>query len=62
MGLDHQRATVGIDHGVALSALDLRAGVVAARAAGLGRLDALAVDHRCRGEASRNRPAGAAGC
>src|SRR3954463_14958793 len=41
----HQGTTVGVDEGVALSALDLLAGVVAPRPAGLRRLDALAVEH-----------------
>ena len=41
---------------MALSALDLLAGVVAARAAGLGRLDALAVDHRRRGRGLAANP------
>src|SRR3954466_3595804 len=44
-GLQHQGTTVGVDEGVALSALDLLAGVVAPRPAGLRRLDALAVEH-----------------
>ena len=41
----HQGTPVGVDEGVALSALDLLAGVVAPRPAGLRRLDALAVEH-----------------
>ena len=33
-GLDHQRAPIGVDHGVALSPLDLLAGVIASGTAG----------------------------
>ena len=43
--LQHQGTTVGVDEGVALSALDLLAGVVAPGPAGLRPLDALAVEH-----------------
>src|SRR3954453_10112394 len=45
MHLQHQWAAVGVDHGVPLAAEHLLAGVVATRAAGLGFLDALAVDN-----------------
>jgi len=48
MGLKDERAPVGVDHGVALAALDLLAGVVASGTAGFDGLDALAVDHRRR--------------
>lgn len=46
--LEYERPTVGVDHRMPLAALDLLAGVVTARAAGLGALHALAVDHRRR--------------
>jgi hypothetical protein len=45
--IERQPAAVGVHHGVALAAFDLLACVVAARAAALGGLHALAVDH-CR--------------
>jgi hypothetical protein len=48
MSLDQKRAAVGVDHGVALTALDLLAGVIAPGPACLDRLDRLAVDHRRR--------------
>src|SRR6202162_5279449 len=44
MGFEHEATPIGIDKGMTLASIDLLAGVVAARAAGLGRLDALAVD------------------
>src|ERR1035437_9454709 len=44
MGFEHEATPLGIDKGMTLASIDLLAGVVAARAAGLGRLDALAVD------------------
>jgi len=46
MVVQRQPAPVGVHHGVAVAALDLLAGVLAARAAALGGLHALAVDHR----------------
>src|SRR6266545_1545427 len=46
---DHERPAVGIDERVAFAPLYLFAGIIAARAAGLRRLDRLAVDDRCRG-------------
>ena len=55
MCLEHEAAPVDIDPRVALAPLDLLAGVVAMRASGLGRLDALAVDDR----GGRTDPAGA---
>ena len=42
-------AALGVDQRVALGPIDLFAGVVTARTAGLGGLDALAVDDRGRG-------------
>lgn len=48
MVVERQPAAVGVHHRVPLAALDLLARVVAARAAALGGLDALAVDHRRR--------------
>ena len=48
MGLDDEAAAVGVDQRVALAPLDLLAGIVTARTACLGGLDALAVDHRGR--------------
>jgi hypothetical protein len=48
VGLKHKGAAVGVDPGVALSTLDLLAGVIATRPAGFSGLDALAVDHRRR--------------
>ena len=56
MALQDERPAVGVDHGVALAALDLLASVVAARATGFGRLDALAVDHRGGGAGLATRP------
>src|SRR5215472_26252 len=49
MGLDDQAAAVGVDQRVTLAAVDLLARIVTARAAGLGGLNALAVDDRGRG-------------
>src|SRR4029077_12028472 len=53
MGLDDEAAAVGVDQRVTLAPVDLLARIVTARAAGLGGLDALAVDDRGRGVASR---------
>ena len=44
---EFERATTGIDHGIALTAHDLLARVIPAWASSLGGLHALAVDHRC---------------
>ena len=49
MRLEHEAAPVRVDQRMALAAVDLLAGVIAARPAGLGRLDALAVDDRAGG-------------
>src|SRR6516164_8577069 len=49
MGLDDQAAAVGFDQRLTLAPVDLLARIVTARAAGLGGLDALAVDDRGRG-------------
>src|SRR5262249_39502335 len=49
MGLDDEAAAVGVDQSVTLAPVDLLARIVTARAAGLGGLDALAVDDRGRG-------------
>src|SRR5262249_29659302 len=49
MGLDDQAAAVGVDQRVTLAPVDLFARIVTAWAAGLGGLDALAVDDRGRG-------------
>src|SRR5215475_14032695 len=49
MGLDDEAAAVGVDQRVTLEPVDLLARIVTARAAGLGGLDALAVDDRGRG-------------
>ena len=49
MRFEHEAAPVGVHQRVALAPVDLLAGVVTARAAGLGGLDALAVDDRGRG-------------
>lgn len=48
VGLEFEHRAVRLDHGVALATLDLLAGIVAADASALGRLDALAVDHSRR--------------
>jgi hypothetical protein len=48
MGLDDEAAAVGVDQHVALAPIDLLARIVTARAAGLGGLDALAVNNRGR--------------
>ena len=45
LGLQDEAAPVRVDHDLALAALHLLARIVAARAAALGRLDALAVEH-----------------
>ena len=45
---EEEAVVVGVDQGVSLAALDLFARVVTARAANLGGLDALAVDHARR--------------
>ena len=44
MGFEHEITPIGIDKGMTLTSIDLLAGVIAARTAGFGRLDALAVD------------------
>src|SRR3990170_2994911 len=49
-------APVGVDERMALAAVDLLAGVIATRPAGLGRLDALAVDDRGRGAGLASGP------
>ena len=49
MGLDNEAAAIGVDQRVTLAPVDLLARIVTARAAGLGGLDALAVDDRGRG-------------
>ena len=49
MGLDDEAAAVGVDQSVTLAPVDLLARILTARAAGLGGLDALAVDDRGRG-------------
>ena len=41
---EDEAAALGIDQGMTLAAVDLFAGVIAARSAGFGGLDALAVD------------------
>lgn len=46
MGAERQIAPVSVHHGMALTAFDFLARVVTARAAALGGLGALAVDHR----------------
>jgi hypothetical protein len=56
MGFEHEATPVGIDQRVALAPVDLLAGIVTARAAGLGGLDALAVDDRGRGAAVATDP------
>ena len=48
MRFEHEATPVRIDQRMALAPVDLLAGIVAARAASLGRLDALAVDDRGR--------------
>src|SRR3974390_597386 len=49
MRLKHRSPAVGVNHGVALAALDLFSGVITPGAAGFDGLDALTVDHRRRG-------------
>ena len=53
MRFDEKWPSVGIDQRVALASVDLFAGIIAARAAGFGGLNALAVDDGSRGLASR---------
>ena len=49
MRFDKQGPAVGVDERVALAAVDLFSRIIAARPAGFGGLDALAVDNgRCR--------------
>ena len=50
---EHEATPVRIDERVALAPVELFSGIVTARAAGLSGLDALAVDDRSRGLASR---------
>jgi hypothetical protein len=49
MRFEHEAAPVGVDERVALASVDILARIVTVRAAGLGGLDALAVDDRGRG-------------
>ena len=49
MRFEHEAAPVGVDQRVALAPVDLLARIVTAWPAGLGSLDALAVDDRRRG-------------
>ena len=49
MRFEHEAAAVGVDQRMALASVDLLSRIVTARAAGLGGLDALAVDDRGRG-------------
>src|SRR5215204_1154198 len=49
LGLQDEATPGGVDHDLPLAPLHLLAGVVASRAAALGGLDALAVEHRGRG-------------
>lgn len=48
MRLKNERPAIGVHHRMTLAAIDLLAGIVTARPAGFGALDALAVDHRRR--------------
>jgi len=48
MGLDDEAAAVCVDQRVALASVDLLARILTARAAGLGGLDALAINNRGR--------------
>src|SRR5208282_3857921 len=49
MRFEHEAAAVGVDERMALASVNLLSGVVTAWPAGLGCLDALAVDYRGRG-------------
>ena len=49
MRFEHEAAPIGIDERMALAAIDLFAGIIAARFTGLRRLHALAVDDSRRG-------------
>ena len=53
MRFEHEATAVGVDQRVALASVELLSRIITARAAGLGGLDALAVDDRGRGLASR---------
>ncbi len=53
MRFEHEATPVGVDERMALASVDLLSGIVTARAAGLGGLDALAVDDRRRRLVSR---------
>ena len=49
MRFEHEAALVRVDERMALAPVDLLSSIVTARAAGLGSLDALAVNDRGRG-------------
>ena len=49
MRFEHEAAPIGVDEHMALAAVDLLAGIIAARSTGLRRLHALAVDDSRRG-------------
>ena len=53
---DQEATPVRVDERMALASVDLLAGIIAARAASLRRLDALAVDDRGRRDWLRARP------